>query len=96
MLECYKVQSLQGLLVSAEELLYRATLAGAEALGLDGHCGSLDVGKDADFLVVRPDRNELLGERLAVTKTAVERLFACIAFGDDRIVDKVYVSGRLT
>lgn len=96
MLECYKVQSLQGLLVSAEELLYRATLAGAEALGLDGHCGSLDVGKDADFLVVRPDRNELLGERLSVTKTAVERLFACIAFGDDRIVDKVYVSGRLT
>jgi guanine deaminase len=94
MLECYKVQALQGASVSADELLYRATLAGAEALSLDVKTGSLEVGKYADFVVVRPDKNELLGERLAVTKSSSERLFACIAYGDDRIVDSVYVAGK--
>ncbi len=32
--------------------LYRATLAGAEILQLDKRCGNLDVGKEANFLVL--------------------------------------------
>lgn len=94
MLECYKIQALQGCAVSAEELLYRATLAGAEALGMDHQTGSLEIGKYADFVVVRPDHLELLGERLVVTQSPADRLFACITYGDDRIVDSVYVAGK--
>ncbi len=94
MLECYKVQALQGHRLTADELLYRATLAGAESLGLDGTCGSLEVGKDADFIVVNPSRNRLLSERIAVTETPAERLFACMAYGDDRIIEETYVAGQ--
>lgn len=93
MLESYKVQALQGDFVSAVDLFYRATLAGAEALGLDTICGSLDVGKSADFVVLQPKANQLLAERLDTTKTAEERLFALMTFGDDRIVSSTYVSG---
>jgi guanine deaminase len=54
----------------------------------------LEVGKFADFVVIKPENNLLLGERLAVTKAPDERLFACITYGDDRIVDSVFVAGQ--
>ncbi len=95
MLECYKIQALQGSRLSAHELLYRTTLAGAEALGMSAVCGSLEVGKEADFVVVNPARKPLLAERLAVTESASDRLFACITLGDDRIIEHTYVAGNL-
>jgi guanine deaminase len=95
MLECYKIQALQGVRLSAPDLLYRATLAGAEALGLGSTCGSLEVGKDADFVVVTPGKKTILAERIAAAQTSEDRLFACITLGDDRIVDQTYVAGQL-
>jgi guanine deaminase len=50
--------------------LYRATLAGAEILGLDRRTGNLDRGKDASFIVIPlngvklPDGPELLLKRV--------------------------------
>jgi guanine deaminase len=41
--------------VSTDEALYLATLAGAIALGIDNEIGSLDPGKDADFVVLEGD-----------------------------------------
>ena len=38
--------------ISWDEALYLATLAGAKALGLDDRIGSLETGKDADFVVI--------------------------------------------
>ena len=93
MLESYKVHALQGINLTADELFYRSTLAGAESLGLGDVCGSLEVGKYADFVVVKPSRHLLLGERLSVTKNPLERLLACVTYGDDRIIDSTYVAG---
>jgi len=94
MLESYKVQALQGAFYSAGELLYRATLAGAEALGMDQNFGSLEVGKSADFVVINSNRNLLLSERLMVANTPEERLFAFMTYGDDRVVEATYAFGR--
>jgi guanine deaminase len=95
MLECYKIQALQGVRLPAHELLYRSTLAGAEALGMASVCGSLEVGKDADFVIVDASKKLILAERLAVAESPEERLFACITLGDDRIISKSYVAGNL-
>jgi cytosine/adenosine deaminase-related metal-dependent hydrolase len=42
-------------LISAEETLRTATLGGAECLGLESQIGTLEVGKQADFIVVKLD-----------------------------------------
>jgi imidazolonepropionase-like amidohydrolase len=52
--------------LSATEALVAATAGSAYALGLDGHVGSVAVGKRADLLVLDGDpleRPELLGRR---------------------------------
>jgi guanine deaminase len=94
MLEAYKVQSLQGDHPKASELLYLATLAGAEVLGLDRDVGSFEPGKYADFVVINPTKKPLLAERIAGAKDAEERLFACITHGDDRLTQSVFVAGQ--
>ena len=43
--------------ISAQEVLRAATLGGAEALGMDGEVGSLEVGKQADIAVVSLENN---------------------------------------
>jgi guanine deaminase len=94
MLECYKIQALQGEFCSAADLLYRATLAGAEALGMGAFSGSLEVGKFADFVVINQSKNLFLAERLLKTHSAEERFFATMTYGDDRITESMFVAGK--
>ena len=38
--------------ISAYETIRMATIYGAEALGIDTHCGTLEIGKDADIIFI--------------------------------------------
>lgn len=94
MLEAYKIQAQRSQPLEPESLLYLATLAGAEALHMDGDIGSLDPGKLADFQVISFAGKPILHERVTRTRSPAERLFATMVHGDDRILKRLYVAGR--
>lgn len=98
--DCFKVHMSEpgdsaASLVGAE-LLYTATLAGARALAMQDRIGNLDVGKEADFVVIDPQRQRLLPEMLArIEVDDTESLLFTLLTGmrDDSVAD-VFVRGR--
>jgi guanine deaminase len=85
------------------ELLFCATLAGARALDMEPRFGNFDVGKDADFVVVEPDRWETLALALANVAAheaadeheAVERMVFTLLMGlREPAITGVWVRGR--
>jgi guanine deaminase len=76
------------------QLLYLATLGGARTLSLDQYIGSFETGKEADFVVLKPDATKVLGNRVKFTKTLADKLFAIEILGDDRTVEHTYSMGN--
>ncbi|NJD69439.1 MAG: guanine deaminase [Candidatus Methylomirabilota bacterium] len=76
-------------------VLYMATLGGARALGLDDKIGSLAHGKEADFIVVNPQRLSPLASETGLNIAPDTLLSRMIFRGDDRIVEQAYVRGAL-
>jgi guanine deaminase len=93
--EAYKIAALNSAPIGAFEGLYLATLGGAEALGLEDRIGSLQVGREADIVVLDPKATPLLALRTARSKSLEEMLFVLMTLGDDRAVRATYVSGAL-
>lgn len=67
--DCFKVHMSEpastAVSLHPAELLFTATLAGARALDREDTFGNLDAGKDADFLIIDPDRWEPLADSLS-------------------------------
>jgi len=91
--EAYKVMQLQGKKLDPFKSLYLATLGGARALYLDDLIGSLQPGKDADFVVLDYKATPLIEYRLSQARSLEERLFALMILGDDRAVKETYAAG---
>lgn len=90
-----------GVSLSAAELLFTGTLAGARALDMESRFGNFDLGKDADFLLVSPDRWEPLakvleyGIRSEDEETRTEQvLFALLMGLREPAITGVFVKGR--
>jgi len=96
--DCFKVHMSESDAVSLHpaDLLFTATLAGARALALQERIGNLDAGKEADFLVVDPQRQLLLPELLAQVDAAdTDRLLFTLLMGlREAAIAQVYVRGR--
>jgi len=67
--DCFKVHMSEpasaAVSLHPAELLFTATLAGARALDREDTFGNLEMGKDADFLIIDPDRWEPLADSLS-------------------------------
>ena len=90
-------QTKQGLSLSPQHLWWQHTLGAAKALGLDGRLGAaaignLQVGCEADFVVLNPKATPLLARRTAQASSLDELLFAMIVLGDDRLIEKTVIS----
>lgn len=91
--EAYKVAQLTGSALDGVRGWYLATLGAARALDLDARVGSLEVGKDADLVVVDPAATPLLKLRAERCESIEELLFVLMTLGDDRVIRATYVAG---
>ncbi|MDO6964313.1 guanine deaminase [Rhizobium alvei] len=92
--EGYKVLQLQGERMTPLESFYRMTLGNAEALGLADRIGTLEIGSDADLVVLDARSTPAMALKMEVVTTLAEELFLMQTMGDDRTITETYVAGR--
>ena len=89
----YQAALMKGERLDPFRALWLATAGSAALLHIGDRVGSLDVGQEADFVVLDPQATPLLARRTQGADLA-ERLFALQVLGDDRAVKRTYLLGR--
>ena len=92
--EAYKVAELNTYPMNSIKSFYLATLGGARALQLGDSIGSLEVGKEADFVVLDPKATPLMAYRSGRAESTEELMFVLSIMADDRAVKTTYVAGH--
>jgi len=92
--EAYKVGQLRGQALDPFRALYLATMGGARLIGIGEKVGALQVGQEADFVVLDCAATPLLAHR-TTGASLHDRLFALQILGDARAIVRTYVLGRL-
>ena len=85
-------QTKPGLSLSPQHLWWQHTAGAAQALDLEGIVGNLQVGCEADFVVLNPQATPLLARRTARANSLDELLFALIVLGDGRAIEKTVLA----
>ena len=94
MQELYKVARTLGSCPTSLMLFYLATLGAARALHIDRHVGSLQPGKEADFVILDAGARPLTAQKLNDARSTEQRLFAYIILGDRANVRETWSMGR--
>jgi guanine deaminase len=92
--ESYKIAQLQGYALSSIHAFYLATRGAAESLELQDKIGSIQVGHEADMLILDLKSTDLINFRLNYAKSIEEVLFVLMTLGDDRATRSVYIAGE--
>ena len=91
-------QTKLGVSLSPQSLWWQHTAGAAPVLGLDGSkgrpaVGNLQVGCEADFIVLNPSATPLLARKTKRAKSLDELLFSMIVLGDDRLIERTVIAG---
>ncbi len=94
-LQAYLLQRLapEGYPLGAEHLLYLATGAGAEALGLENEIGDFSAGKSADLVYVRAPETSSLAAVMRNAPSPEHLLSAIFTLADPSCIREVWVEG---
>jgi len=92
--EAYKVAELNSYPMDSLKSFYLATRGGAEALDLADKIGSIDVGMEADLVVLDTKATPLLEYRTSRVKDTQELMFVLSIMADDRAVAATYIAGQ--
>jgi len=96
-LQAYFIQQLlgaDGLALTPVHLLYLATRAGAQALGLDDRVGDFAVGKDFDAVWLRPAPSSTLAVNLRQASDVTDALARIFALSTPADVAAVWLRGQ--
>jgi guanine deaminase len=96
-LQAYLLQRIapEGMLLDASHLLYLATLAGADALGLSDGIGDFREGKSADFVYLRPPADSPLAAVLERAQSPEGVLATIFTLAGAESVREVRVEGSI-
>src|SRR6056297_2593883 len=92
----YEIAQLRGTALHPSELVWLATGASAEALGLGDRIGRLAEGFEADLAVLDLASTPAIAQASARADDIWQALFPTIMMGDDRAISAVYVHGQRT
>ena len=92
--EAYKICKLNNINLDPVKAFYLTTLAGAKVLNMDDCIGNFEPNKEADFIVLDLNTNELIKQRLKSANSIDDILFCLMTLGDDRLVSLVYILGQ--
>ncbi|MCV0427614.1 MAG: guanine deaminase [Roseibium sp.] len=92
--EGYKVLQMQRQRMHPLTSFYWATLGNADALSLSDKIGTLDVGTDADIVVLNAKATPTMALRMETVETLSGELFVLQTLGDDRAVIETYICGQ--
>lgn len=92
--DAYKACQLQNYPLDPFEALYQCTQGSAVTMQLDDKIGNLNVGTEADFIVLNVDNSPILKQRLRRVDNLESRLFALIMLGNECVVQSTYVAGK--
>jgi len=85
---CYQNQQMaEKLTITDEEVLKLATIGGAKVLGLENKIGSLEVGKQADVILINMNDLGLL--------PTSNRVSSVVMYAKDQDVDTVMIAGKI-
>lgn len=92
--EGYKVIALQGAKLDPLNAFWQLTRGNAEALSIVDRVGTLELGTDADLVVLDAKATPAMALRSERIESLAEELFLLQTLGDDRAIAEVYVAGR--
>ena len=96
-LQAYLLQRVapEGSMLDAARMLYLATRAGAEALGLENETGDFQIGKSADVVYIRPPENTPLAAVLERVESPEQALAAIFTLAGAESINEVRVEGSI-
>lgn len=92
--EAYKVSQMRGQRMTPLAAFHWATRGNALALGMADRIGTLEVGTDADLVVLDARATPAMRLRAETIRSLSEKLFLIQTLGDDRAVAETYVAGK--
>jgi guanine deaminase len=82
-----------GITLDGTQLLYLATLAGAEAVGLESEIGDFSVGKSADLVYVKPPAKSVFESVVTHADSPERVLDAIFTLAGQETIQQVWVGG---
>ncbi len=95
MAEAYKIAQLNNFVFHPIQLHWLATQGSAIALNMQDKIGNIEIGKEADIIVIDLESTDEIKQRFLKSNSFTEQYFPTIIMGDDRAIKAVWINGKL-